>query len=423
MSTLVSAAAEKRPAAMRSLYDANKATAYTVALQLLGDADAANAAVSKVFTDLFGAFPAVADDEAFRTLVLSRIATYCQKQLSRTDPKAARAPQDRRFLLPAPTAVPKLKTLDAVLTALPAYYRVLFVLATTAALPDSAVAAVAKLDERTLKTALSDNRRNVENILNAAGSGDSFDDAANAAKAAVADAAVSADTDKTVLVAIDRVCAEEQGKRRKKRNRILLTVGGIAAAIVFVTVMLLGGAGVFEKAPPTSAEDLSPTHYATIDIQDYGTVKVALDAAYATKTVANFVKLAEEGFYNGLTFHRIMEGFMMQGGCPEGNGTGGASEYLEGEFEANGFQNPIQHTRGAISMARADDYNSASSQFFIVHEDNTESLDGLYAAFGYVVEGMDVVDTICTTAEPTDGNGTILAVDQPIITSITIEYV
>ena len=110
---------------------------------------------------------------------------------------------------------------------------------------------------------------------------------------------------------------------------------------------------------------------------------------------------------------------MMQGGCPEGTGYGGAKETIVGEFSANGYDNQLSHTRGAISMARSNDYDSASSQFFIVQEDYI-SWDGQYAVFGYVIEGMDVVDTVCDAAEPTDSNGSISAEDQPVITSITI---
>ena len=145
-----------------------------------------------------------------------------------------------------------------------------------------------------------------------------------------------------------------------------------------------------------------------------------MDQASAPITTANFVSLAESGFYDGLTFHRIIEGFMMQGGNPEGNGTGGSDETIVGEFAANGYDNTLSHTRDAISMARSSDYDSASSQFFIVHEDSSASLDGQYAVFGYVTEGIEVVDAVCEAAEPTDGNGTIDAEAQPVITSITI---
>ena len=175
-----------------------------------------------------------------------------------------------------------------------------------------------------------------------------------------------------------------------------------------------GGSGAASAAEPIGK------YTAVIDIRDYGTVTLELDGDSAPITVANFVKLAKDGFYDGLTFHRIMDGFMMQGGDPKGNGTGGSEETIPGEFSANGCDNPISHTRGTISMARAQDPNSASSQFFICQAD-CSFLDGEYAAFGHVTEGLDVVDAVCAAARPTDDNGTIPAEEQPVIESITIE--
>ncbi|MDY2959145.1 peptidylprolyl isomerase [Floccifex sp.] len=163
----------------------------------------------------------------------------------------------------------------------------------------------------------------------------------------------------------------------------------------------------------------APTYFADIKIKDYGTIVVQLDSEQAPETVENFVDLAESGFYDGLTFHRIIDGFMMQGGDPNGNGTGGSDKTIKGEFSANGVDNELSHTRGTISMARSSAYDSASSQFFIVQSDST-FLDGQYAAFGTVLSGMDIVDEICEQAQPTDDNGTIEASEQPVIESITI---
>ncbi len=159
------------------------------------------------------------------------------------------------------------------------------------------------------------------------------------------------------------------------------------------------------------------THHAEMVIKDYGTVKMELYADIAPITVANFAKLVNKGFYNGLTFHRIISGFMIQGGDPLGNGTGGSEEEIKGEFALNGVENSISHTRGTISMARASAYNSASSQFFIMHQDYT-GLDGAYAAFGKVTEGMEFVDKICEDVVPVDNNGTVLKSKQPVIVSI-----
>ena len=161
------------------------------------------------------------------------------------------------------------------------------------------------------------------------------------------------------------------------------------------------------------------THHAVITIKDYGDIKLVLDGDTAPITVKNFVELAKSGFYDGLTFHRIIKGFMIQGGDPKGNGTGGSDKTIRGEFSKNGVENNISHKRGVISMARLQDNNSASSQFFIMHEDG-DYLDGSYAAFGHVTEGMDVVDKIAENTPVTDSNGTVLKENQPIIEKIVI---
>lgn len=164
---------------------------------------------------------------------------------------------------------------------------------------------------------------------------------------------------------------------------------------------------------------LSGLHQVEIVVKDFGSIKVELDADVAPITVTNFMKLVEEGFYDGLTFHRVISGFMIQGGDPDGNGTGGSGTTITGEFSMNTIKNDISHTRGVISMARSANMNSASSQFFIMHQDATQ-LDGQYAAFGHVTEGMEIVDQICELTKVQDYNGTVDPVDQPIIEKITI---
>jgi len=160
-------------------------------------------------------------------------------------------------------------------------------------------------------------------------------------------------------------------------------------------------------------------HHAEIVVKNYGTIALELDADVAPITVENFANLVNEGFYNGLTFHRIISGFMIQGGDPLGNGTGGSSKTIKGEFASNGVKNSISHVRGTISMARSSMPNSASSQFFIVHQDST-FLDGQYAAFGTVTSGMEVVDKICADTAVEDDNGTVAKNNQPVIEKITI---
>ncbi|MCH5167753.1 MAG: peptidylprolyl isomerase [Erysipelotrichales bacterium] len=167
-------------------------------------------------------------------------------------------------------------------------------------------------------------------------------------------------------------------------------------------------------------EIMDGKHNVVINVKDYGEIYLELDADVAPITVTNFIYLANKNFYDGITFHRIIEGFMIQGGDPTGTGYNGSGTTIKGEFAANGIENSISHTRGTISMARnSTDYDSASSQFFIVHQDST-FLDGDYAAFGHVTKGMEVVDKIAETAEPIDNNGLIAEDKQPVIESVKV---
>lgn len=175
-----------------------------------------------------------------------------------------------------------------------------------------------------------------------------------------------------------------------------------------------------KDAGTSNNQYLTGKHHAEIVIAEYGKLELELDADVAPITVTNFVNLAKKGFYNGLTFHRIMSGFMIQGGDPNGDGTGGSEETIKGEFKSNGIENTMSHKRGVISMARTqNDPDSASSQFFIVQADS-DFLDGDYAAFGKVTAGMDIVDKICQSVQPIDNNGTVPADQQPKITAIKV---
>ena len=194
--------------------------------------------------------------------------------------------------------------------------------------------------------------------------------------------------------------------------------------IVLLLVSLLAlcacGSKTAETAEPAgSMEEAGGLHHVELVVQDYGTITLELDADAAPVTVANFLKLAGSGFYDGLTFHRIMDGFMIQGGDPDGNGSGGSGETIKGEFQQNGVDNPISHVKGVISMARAKNPDSASSQFFITVADST-FLDGAYAAFGHVTEGMEIAEQIAKDAKPIDNNGTIPADQQPVIERVTV---
>ena len=195
-------------------------------------------------------------------------------------------------------------------------------------------------------------------------------------------------------------------QKKKDRNLTIALVGVAALLLLLVCILIFGGKGKTE-------------HKIEIEVENYGVIRAVVDSSVAPKTVDNFLKLVMSGFYDGLTFHRIVDGFMIQCGDPTGTGSGGSKDYVQGEFSANGFENTLSHKRGVLSMARSKDYNSARSQFFIVQSDSL-FLDGNYAAFGWVTEGMEIVDEICKNTPVENKNGTVLAENQPVITAIRV---
>lgn len=196
------------------------------------------------------------------------------------------------------------------------------------------------------------------------------------------------------------------------KKRYLISV----LMLIVVALMLTGCKSKADKFDEDMDEYLTGTYYAALDVKEHGTIVLKLDADAAPRTVTNFVELVDSGFYDGLTFHRVVPGFMIQGGDPVGNGTGGSYNKIKGEFSENGFENPLSHTRGTISMARTKDYDNASCQFFIMQQDNT-ALDGLYAAFGHVIAGMDIVDLISLTPVLDEESGLVDTDNQPVIES------
>ncbi len=209
----------------------------------------------------------------------------------------------------------------------------------------------------------------------------------------------------------------------KKKDLFLILV-----VIVIIVLFIIVGNIKNNKKPSINSSNgevkddlnlLSGKHYVVIDVKNYGKIKLELDADEAPITVTNFINLVNDKFYDGLTFHRIIEGFMIQGGGYEIDGTRKNAKTIKGEFAQNNVKNSILHKRGVISMARATNMNSASSEFFIMHEDD-DYLDGNYAAFGKVISGMEVVDKIATAARPIDKNGSISLNDRPVIKSIRV---
>lgn len=200
------------------------------------------------------------------------------------------------------------------------------------------------------------------------------------------------------------------------KNKNVFFIVGIIVILILILIL-----NIFINKKNVEKENenlLTGKHYVEITVKDYGKIDLELDADVAPITVTNFINLVNDNFYDGLTFHRIIDGFMIQGGDPLGNGTGGSDKTIKGEFSDNGVNNSISHVRGVISMARSNSNDSASSQFFIVHEDST-FLDGKYAAFGKVTSGMDIVDKLAKV-KVEDDNGTVSKENQPIIESIKV---
>lgn len=223
-----------------------------------------------------------------------------------------------------------------------------------------------------------------------------------------------------------QIKAEEEA-RAKEFNKKAIIISAIAivliAAIITTICIIVSNYNPLDKYTEDTSTEKKDLYYVAMNIKDHGVIIVELDAKAAPKTVENFVKLVREDFYDGLTFHRVIENFMIQGGDPNANGTGGSSNKIVGEFLNNGYYNPIKHERGVISMARGNSYDSASSQFFICNANSASvsNLDDSYAAFGHVVKGMDVVDSITEGTSKYATNGVIKEKsDQAVILEMRV---
>ena len=444
---ILTQAAKGNRAALTELFEKHWREVKALCDGLLLNETYAENAVVRVFKHIWNDISAgqIKTEEELRQKLYEKAAIYCRRKYQKKGQSSLPVPAENNFLITDENDTLTGRSIwDAMRLSLPLAGRFVFVLHRAADFDKKQISEVTGLKHAVTEAALAAEEQNLARICSITGREHSRDTGANLEqeiRQAVTNATLSETARKQILDSIDALAAPlEKKKKKKKRTRT-----GIAAAAAFAAVFFFiigktwflpdkpadeSSSSVSDENPADNsqndhtaaagASEITATHYAEIVIEDYGTITVALDANTAPVTVKNFVSLAEKGFYNGLTFHRIMEGFVMQGGDPEGNGFGGSGNTIFGEFKANGYENPLSHTRGAISMARSSDYNSADSQFFIVHEDSV-SLDGDYAVFGYVTEGMDVVDQVCTSAKPADNNGTIPADEQPVITSITIK--
>lgn len=448
MSGLINKCQKGDKKAFSELYNQNKTEAKYLCYALLANEKEADKAVAYVFKNTFQLvmFGKIYDEHEFTTLLLEKCVSYCREKVIKANAKAFRLPANYNFLTVSfeKGSVKAYDTAaETVLYGLPEIYRFALVLNDKKIFGDAKLAEMFYLGNDKFKMLLSAKDSIIEKLLVAANQKDNIitaDEFLNSIKASEAAGRVSVETAEELLAFITETCTIT---KKAAKNRIATVVGVIVAvcAIAGGIVALVIGGSDNEFTSSTTSEtaanssvnvnpssqaasskaNLNPekTYYADIDIKDYGIVTVKLDQKSAPVTASNFVELAQSGFYDGLTFHRIIKGFMMQGGDPTGTGYSGSGTNIIGEFAANGYENNLEHTAGAIAMARSSDYNSASSQFFIVHKDSPD-LNDYYAVFGYVTEGMEYVNAICENAIVEDGNGTVLAANQPVMNSVKI---
>lgn len=445
MASIVENAAKGQRSAMQALYEANKQRVFFIAKSLLADETQAElvavAAFKQVLADLKAA--QITTERQFANQVVCRVVNQCKEKLNKKNPKALRIPANKSFAVAANAAVNDTFAceLDYLLNNLPATQKYIFIMHTAGEMEVTQIAGMLNFDSQTVQTAIDAESSNFELLQQSSGKSytSTYEKILKCMQDAEKATKVPEDADAQIYALIDGIAKPVEEMQRKKKYTIsvfgvlvcaCLLIAGLVLGLTSGKITFTSGTGTSGSATENSAGaaddttseslDAALSYYADIAIKDYGTITVLLDQKNAPITAANFVELAQSGFYDGLTFHRIMEGFMMQGGDPLGNGFGGSDKTIVGEFMENGYGNPLSHTRGAISMARSSEFNSASSQFFIVHKDCGSSLDGKYAVFGYVTEGIEVVDAVCEAAQPIDRNGTIPADAQPVITSVTI---
>ncbi len=424
MESLILNASNGNKSAVTTLYNNNKNKVYSVAYCILENKEKAERVVLDVFSKIWYELEkqTIQTENDFLSQCYLMTLTECKKVILRSDSKALQPPKNKNFIINTEKKAANWKDAIADFSQLQKF---VFISRVLCGLSQDDISKIIFVDYTTLKLIMDAEKINLNKTFSLSEAEKSLLNDSRQMKFAPADST-------EILVAIDKYVEPFEKLAWIKKIKIIT----IVLAVCVVIAALFGVYVLFSEKNPSSSNNTSKeptstvstpdvdwvtsvtaTDYAVIDIKDYGKISVALDENTAPITVANFKKLANSGFYEGLTFHRIIEGFMMQGG--NGRGNDKDADEIKGEFLQNGVSNNLSHVRGAISMARTDVFDSASSQFFIVHKDST-FLDTAYAAFGYVVDGMDVVDKVCTDSKPTDNNGTIPAAQQPIINSVKI---
>ena len=444
MAKIIKQALHGQRDAMKELYKANKQKVFYLAEKLLLDKEQAQGAVQWVWEQVWsnGAEAGIDSEEGFTQYVVKLVVSYCKKQIEKENIQSFVAECSEVFDVKCKAEKAEY-SVDFVLSQLPQLQRVSMIARKVGGMNKVQLAAIFKMERYTIEKSWEEEERNVEMVLEALFNGQehSYDSLMKELAMQEKDCVVPESVDKAAMMVIDEISAQAEKTGKKKDlvyAALFLVIGVLVLGGMFRSRLLKDASQGTDSSDIVAAEsteiseaeeetivvnvellDENLTYYADIEMKDYGTIVVELNQEAAPITAANFVELAESGFYDGLTFHRILKGYMMQGGDPKGDGTGTSGKTIYGEFAANGYKNTISHTRGTISMARPDDYNGASCQFFIMQGDYA-LWNGYYAAFGTVVEGMEVVDAICDAGLTADGNGVVNADEQPVINKITI---
>ena len=424
MSVFVRQAARGSKAACVRLYDQNHKMVYFLCLRFLKNEKDAYETTRQIFTGLWTSLEGVSDVKA---LLLKTTTERCIQLLLERDAKAFAQNDDAASAEKMPQvkagADPEEIYLNYLLSKLDNLHRFIFLLKSAAGLNNAEVGAFFEIDEIGINQLMNQ----AEDVLR-----ETITSMKSRKDCPIQDyqyvvqllqhQMLHMDVPKALTAQIYRDISESAAPASKVRRLAIVA----ACAILLLAMIYPMAAYTAQHMGKTYASievDLKNIEAFLPDgVESTGTIVVELDASSAPETVANFIELAESGFYDGLTFHRVIYDFMIQGGDPNGDGSGGSDTPITGEFALNGYNNPLSHVRGVISMARRpDDYNSATSQFFIMHTDTyTSSLDGSYAAFGWVVSGMEVVDVIAACTYTNDANGTVPAEYQPVITRVSI---
>lgn len=445
--------------ALQQLYHQYAKTSYYLCCYFLKSEQAAAEATVTVFSQVFAATVGqpVLNEQLFKALVLGKTVEVTKANIQKNAPTAFRDAEksavDGSYQAVKNAADPTAEEKQNLIKALRSLQNrqcYTLTMLTCFGLQKHQLAQYMKLDSDKIDASLARAKESFRKTLQLPeNSRRELEDQLRAVKAAMQEQAAAA----TVPPQVEKsVLAESQKIAKFVTAKFLKHLAVAAAGVMVAAGLVFGGIALFKNSnnaadydassaenqsaqgssenqstqsvnatnqSSTTGPEFKATKHAQIAIKNYGTISLELYGEEAPITVNNFVKLANEGFYNGLTFHRIISGFMIQGGDPNGDGTGGSTENIKGEFSQNGVQNRILHTRGTISMARSSENDSASSQFFIMQQDATH-LDGAYAAFGRVTSGLEIVDKICENTPVTDSNGTVTAENQPVITSVKI---